>query len=90
MDFMQALRERWTGANTLVCVGLDPEPAKFPAHLRERSGRGVRILPRHRRRHRGPGLLLQAADRPLRRARAPSMTLQRLIRHIHESIRACR
>ena len=36
MDFMQALRERWTGANSLVCVGLDPEPAKFPAHLRER------------------------------------------------------
>ena len=36
MDFMQALRERWTGANSLVCVGLDPEPAKFPSHLRER------------------------------------------------------
>ena len=34
MDFMQALRVRWTGANTLVCVGLDPEPEKFPAHLR--------------------------------------------------------
>ena len=36
MNFMQALRERWTGANSLVCVGLDPEPAKFPTHLRER------------------------------------------------------
>jgi len=35
MNFMQALRARWTGANSLVCVGLDPEPAKFPAHLRE-------------------------------------------------------
>ena len=35
MNFMQALRERWVGANSLVCVGLDPEPAKFPAHLRE-------------------------------------------------------
>lgn len=35
MNFMQALRERWTSANSLVCVGLDPEPAKFPAHLRE-------------------------------------------------------
>ena len=34
MDFMQALRVRWTSANTLVCVGLDPEPEKFPAHLR--------------------------------------------------------
>lgn len=30
MDFMQALRARWQGADTLVCVGLDPEPAKFP------------------------------------------------------------
>jgi orotidine-5'-phosphate decarboxylase len=31
MGFMQALRDRWTAANSLVCVGLDPEPAKFPA-----------------------------------------------------------
>jgi orotidine-5'-phosphate decarboxylase len=35
MRFMDALRTRWTDADTLVCVGLDPEPAKFPAHLRE-------------------------------------------------------
>jgi orotidine-5'-phosphate decarboxylase len=35
MNFMQALRQRWNRANSLVCVGLDPEPAKFPAHLRE-------------------------------------------------------
>jgi orotidine-5'-phosphate decarboxylase len=31
MDFMQVLRARWQQANSLVCVGLDPEPAKFPA-----------------------------------------------------------
>jgi len=31
MGFMQALRDRWTTAHSLVCVGLDPEPAKFPA-----------------------------------------------------------
>jgi len=31
MSFMQQLRNRWERANTLVCVGLDPEPAKFPA-----------------------------------------------------------
>lgn len=31
MSFMQALRRRWQQADTLVCVGLDPEPAKFPA-----------------------------------------------------------
>jgi orotidine-5'-phosphate decarboxylase len=35
MHFTDALRKRWTDADTLVCVGLDPEPAKFPAHLRE-------------------------------------------------------
>ncbi|GAB3348624.1 orotidine-5'-phosphate decarboxylase [Lysobacter tyrosinilyticus] len=33
MSFMQALRTRWTQANSLVCVGLDPEPAKFPAQF---------------------------------------------------------
>ena len=31
MNFMQHLRTRWQQADTLVCVGLDPEPAKFPA-----------------------------------------------------------
>jgi len=31
MDFMQSLRARWQQANSLVCIGLDPEPAKFPA-----------------------------------------------------------
>jgi orotidine-5'-phosphate decarboxylase len=35
MSFVADIRKRWTDANTLVCVGLDPEPAKFPAHLRE-------------------------------------------------------
>lgn len=33
MSFMQALRRRWHDADTLVCVGLDPEPAKFPARF---------------------------------------------------------
>lgn len=31
MQFMQALKDRWSSSNSLVCVGLDPEPAKFPA-----------------------------------------------------------
>ena len=35
MTFMDSLRKRWTDADTLVCVGLDPEPAKFPPHLRD-------------------------------------------------------
>ena len=30
MSFIDALRTRWQSADTLVCVGLDPEPAKFP------------------------------------------------------------
>ena len=34
MDFMQSLRERWISADSLLCVGLDPEPEKFPTHLR--------------------------------------------------------
>ncbi|MCJ0825665.1 orotidine-5'-phosphate decarboxylase [Luteimonas sp. 50] len=33
MGFMQALRDRWNAADSLVCVGLDPEPAKFPARF---------------------------------------------------------
>ena len=31
MTFITALKRRWHDANSLVCVGLDPEPAKFPA-----------------------------------------------------------
>ena len=33
MSFIDALRIRWQSADTLVCVGLDPEPAKFPARF---------------------------------------------------------
>ncbi|KGI78564.1 orotidine-5'-phosphate decarboxylase [Oleiagrimonas soli] len=33
MNFMQALRTRWNDADTLVCVGLDPDPARFPAAM---------------------------------------------------------
>ena len=34
MSFVADLKARWHAADSLVCVGLDPEPAKFPAHLR--------------------------------------------------------
>ena len=30
MGFIERLRARWHAANSLVCVGLDPDPAKFP------------------------------------------------------------
>ncbi len=30
MNFIAALRARWNESNSLLCVGLDPDPAKFP------------------------------------------------------------
>jgi len=30
MTFVEKLRNRWQQADSLVCVGLDPDPAKFP------------------------------------------------------------
>ncbi len=30
MSFIDKLHARWNGADTLLCVGLDPDPAKFP------------------------------------------------------------
>ena len=30
MTFIEQLRARWKQANSLLCVGLDPDPAKFP------------------------------------------------------------
>ena len=30
MGFIDKLRARWRDADTLLCVGLDPDPAKFP------------------------------------------------------------
>jgi len=35
MNFMQALRTRWNDADTMVCVGLDPDPARFPDQLHD-------------------------------------------------------
>ncbi|KGS83070.1 orotidine-5'-phosphate decarboxylase [Burkholderia pseudomallei] len=31
--FIESLRAAWQRTNSLLCVGLDPEPTKFPAHL---------------------------------------------------------
>jgi orotidine-5'-phosphate decarboxylase len=36
MHFMTALRAAWRQRNSLLCVGLDPDPARFPAHLKGR------------------------------------------------------
>ena len=35
MSFMQSLQQVWVRNDSLVCVGLDPEPSKFPTHLRD-------------------------------------------------------
>ncbi len=37
MTFIAALEEAWQRNNSLLCVGLDPDPAKFPAHLQGRQ-----------------------------------------------------
>ncbi len=34
MNFIAKLSARWAAANSLLCVGLDPDPAKFPQSLR--------------------------------------------------------
>ena len=35
--FIQTLNDAWQRTNSLLCVGLDPEPAKFPAALAGRA-----------------------------------------------------
>ncbi|MBZ0127432.1 MAG: orotidine 5'-phosphate decarboxylase, partial [Rhodocyclaceae bacterium] len=38
MDFSTTLQAAWARNDSLLCVGLDPDPAKFPAALNGRSG----------------------------------------------------
>ena len=35
MTFIESLRLAWQRNRSLVCVGLDPEPSRFPVHLRD-------------------------------------------------------
>jgi orotidine-5'-phosphate decarboxylase len=37
MTFIHQLAATWQKNNSLLCVGLDPDPAKFPEHLRGRD-----------------------------------------------------
>jgi orotidine-5'-phosphate decarboxylase len=37
MTFIDSLKGAWKTRNSLLCVGLDPDPAKFPAHLKGRN-----------------------------------------------------
>ena len=34
MTFLEQLKEAERSNQSMLCVGLDPEPAKFPAHLK--------------------------------------------------------
>src|SRR5512137_562388 len=36
MTFIDMLNARWRSADSLLAVGLDPDPARFPPHLRNR------------------------------------------------------
>ncbi|MDP1614053.1 MAG: orotidine-5'-phosphate decarboxylase [Sulfuritalea sp.] len=36
MKFTEQLAAAWQNNNSLLCVGLDPDPAKFPVHLRDK------------------------------------------------------
>ncbi|HEV7489629.1 MAG TPA: orotidine-5'-phosphate decarboxylase [Rhodanobacteraceae bacterium] len=36
MTFIETLKQAWQRNDSLVCVGLDPEPSRFPEHLRGR------------------------------------------------------
>jgi orotidine-5'-phosphate decarboxylase len=37
VTFIDKLKSRWRSADSLLCVGLDPDPTRFPAHLRDRD-----------------------------------------------------
>ncbi len=37
--FVERLAARWNRNRTMLCVGLDPDPARFPRHLAESSSR---------------------------------------------------
>ena len=36
MNFIDKLNAAWKRNDSLLCVGLDPDTARFPAHLRDR------------------------------------------------------
>lgn len=37
MKFTELLTGAWAKNNSLLCVGLDPDPAKFPANLKDQT-----------------------------------------------------
>lgn len=43
MDFRSRLAAAWHSQDSLLCVGLDPDPARFPAHLKGRPDAVLRF-----------------------------------------------
>lgn len=43
MKFTERLAQAWAKNDSLLCVGLDPDPAKFPAHLKDKPDRITRF-----------------------------------------------
>jgi orotidine-5'-phosphate decarboxylase len=39
MNFVTALNQRWATHHTMLCVGLDPEPQRYPEHLQTNPDR---------------------------------------------------
>ena len=39
MSFTRKLTQAWAASDSLLTVGLDPDPARFPAELRGRADR---------------------------------------------------
>ncbi len=39
LSFSEQIQRAWQTPNNLLCVGLDPDPARFPHHIRNRSDR---------------------------------------------------
>ena len=44
MTFIATLEAAWQRNNSLLCVGLDPDPEKFPAHLHGKPGIGQQSI----------------------------------------------
>lgn len=84
MNFRESLQQRWRDADTLVCVGLDPEPDRFPASLANDPDRVFTFC----RAIVDATADLVCAFKPQIAhfaARAEEESLQRLIAYIHEA-----
>jgi orotidine-5'-phosphate decarboxylase len=83
MGFMQALKARWADSGSLVCVGLDPEPAKFPSRVAQQADAVFAFC----RAIADATAEYACAFKPQIAhfaALGAELTLQRLIAHIHE------